>query len=72
MILVVSFYVFNYRMWEYLIFNVKFYYLIDLIVECCEYVKIIKWRISFEYILLVGFNDLLDYVRELVKNIWGF
>ena len=70
--LAVSLHASNHRMREHLIPNAKSYHLTDLIAECREYVKITKRRISFEYILLAGFNDLPDHARELAKNIRGF
>ena len=70
--LAVSLHASNQRLREHLIPSAKSYPLTDLMAECREYVKITKRRISFEYILLTGFNDLPDHARELAKKLRGF
>ncbi|NEQ39593.1 MAG: 23S rRNA (adenine(2503)-C(2))-methyltransferase RlmN [Okeania sp. SIO3I5] len=70
--LAVSLHASNQRLREHLIPSAKSYPLNDLIAECREYVKVTKRRISFEYILLAGFNDLPDHARELAKNLRGY
>ncbi len=70
--LAVSLHASNQRLREHLIPTAKSYPLTDLIGECREYVKLTKRRISFEYILLAGFNDLPDHARELAKNLRGY
>ncbi|MEB3339984.1 23S rRNA (adenine(2503)-C(2))-methyltransferase RlmN [Okeania sp.] len=70
--LAVSLHASNQRLREHLIPSAKSYPLSDLVAECREYVKVTKRRISFEYILLAGFNDLPDHARELAKNLRGF
>ena len=70
--LAVSLHASNQRLREYLIPNAKSYPLADLIAECREYVKATKRRISFEYILLTGFNDLPGHAKELAKKLRGF
>jgi 23S rRNA (adenine2503-C2)-methyltransferase len=57
---------------ERLIPSAKHYSLEDLFKECREYVKITGRRISFEYILLAGVNDLPEQAKELVKHLKGF
>ncbi|WP_024546020.1 23S rRNA (adenine(2503)-C(2))-methyltransferase RlmN [Picosynechococcus sp. NKBG15041c] len=44
----------------------------ELLDECREYVAITHRRISFEYILLAGVNDLPDHATELAKQLKGF
>ncbi|MEM1170376.1 MAG: 23S rRNA (adenine(2503)-C(2))-methyltransferase RlmN [Cyanobacteria bacterium P01_H01_bin.35] len=70
--LAISLHASNQRLREHLVPSAKSYPLKDLIAECREYVKITKRRISFEYILLAGFNDLPDHARELAKNLRGY
>lgn len=70
--LAVSLHASNQRLREHLIPNASSYRLADLIADCREYVKLTKRRISFEYILLAGFNNLPDHAKELAKNLRGF
>ncbi|MGD1805042.1 23S rRNA (adenine(2503)-C(2))-methyltransferase RlmN [Dapis sp. BLCC M126] len=70
--LAISLHASNQRLREHLVPSAKSYPLKDLIAECREYVKVTKRRISFEYILLAGFNDLPDHARELAKNLRGY
>ncbi len=70
--LAISLHASNQRLREHLVPSAKSYPLNDLIAECREYVKVTKRRISFEYILLAGFNDLPDHARELAKNLRGY
>lgn len=44
----------------------------ELLAECREYVEITHRRISFEYILLAGVNDLPDHASELAQHLKGF
>ncbi len=44
----------------------------ELLDECREYVAITHRRLSFEYILLAGVNDLPDHAAELAKKLKGF
>jgi 23S rRNA (adenine2503-C2)-methyltransferase len=48
------------------------YPLADLLTDCREYVKQTGRRVTFEYILLAGVNDLPEHARELAKQIKGF
>jgi 23S rRNA (adenine2503-C2)-methyltransferase len=48
------------------------YPLTDLLTDCREYVKKTGRRVTFEYILLAGVNDLPEHARELAKQIKGF
>ncbi len=70
--LAVSLHASNQRLREHLIPSARSFPLADLVAECREYVKLTKRRISFEYVLLAGFNDLPDHARELAKNLRGF
>jgi 23S rRNA (adenine2503-C2)-methyltransferase len=70
--LAVSLHASNQKLRERLIPTSKNYPLSQLLAECREYVKITGRRISFEYILLAGVNDLPEQARELAKQIRGF
>jgi len=48
------------------------YLLTNLIQDCQEYVQITGRRVTFEYILLAGVNDLPEHAGELVKLVKGF
>lgn len=48
------------------------YPLEELISDCREYVKITGRRLTFEYILLAGFNDCPEHAEELAKLLRGF
>jgi 23S rRNA (adenine2503-C2)-methyltransferase len=55
-----------------LIPSASHYPLSQLLAECREYVKITGRRISFEYILLAGINDLPQHAQELARLLKGF
>ncbi|OKH11241.1 23S rRNA (adenine(2503)-C(2))-methyltransferase RlmN [[Limnothrix rosea] IAM M-220] len=57
---------------ETLIPTAKHYPIHDLLDECREYVDITRRRLSFEYILLAGVNDLPEHATELAKHLRGF
>ncbi|VXD12734.1 23S rRNA (adenine(2503)-C(2))-methyltransferase RlmN [Planktothrix paucivesiculata] len=57
---------------EELIPSAKTYPLSELFAECREYVKLTGRRISFEYILLAGLNDLPEHAIELASQLRGF
>jgi 23S rRNA (adenine2503-C2)-methyltransferase len=57
---------------EQLIPSAKPYPIEDLLDECREYVEITGRRVSFEYILLAGVNDLPEHALELSKRLRGF
>ncbi|WP_254175093.1 23S rRNA (adenine(2503)-C(2))-methyltransferase RlmN [Planktothrix pseudagardhii] len=57
---------------EQLIPSAKTYPLSQLFVECRDYVKLTGRRISFEYILLAGLNDLPEHAIELASQLRGF
>lgn len=68
----VSLHASNQKLRENLIPSAKHYSLDNLLNDCREYVKITKRRLTFEYILLAGVNDLPEHARELANLIHGF
>lgn len=57
---------------EQLIPSAHPYSIDDLLSECREYVKITGRRVTFEYILLAGVNDLPEHALELAQRLRGF
>lgn len=55
-----------------LIPSANHYPLANLLDECRQYVEITGRRVSFEYILLAGLNDLPDHAIELAQHLRGF
>lgn len=70
--LAVSLHASNQKLREKLIPSAKPYYLADLLAECREYVQITGRRVTFEYILLAGVNDLPEHAEELAEEVRGF
>lgn len=70
--LAVSIHASNQMLREQLIPSAEHYPLTKLLSECKEYVAITGRRITFEYILLSGVNDLPGHATELAKNLRGF
>jgi len=70
--LAVSLHAPNQALREKLIPSARAYPLEDLLAECREYVEITGRRVSFEYILLAGVNDLPEHALELAKCLRGF
>lgn len=70
--LAVSLHAPNQELREQLIPSARPYPLEDLLHECREYVDITRRRISFEYVLLAGFNDLPHHALQLAKCLRGF
>lgn len=68
----VSLHASNQKLREQLIPSAKHYPLSALLEECREYVQITGRRVSFEYILLSGINDLPKHAQELAKHLKGF
>ena len=68
----VSLHASNQQLREQLIPSAKHYPLDVLLDECREYVQITGRRVSFEYILLSGINDLPKHARELARHLKGF
>lgn len=70
--LAVSLHAPNQALREQIIPSARPYPIEDLLTECREYVEITGRRISFEYILLAGVNDLPEHALELAKRLRGF
>jgi len=70
--LAVSLHASNQRLRESLIPSAKHSTLENLLDECREYVQITGRRVTFEYILLAGLNDLPEHAEELAKHLRGF
>lgn len=70
--LAVSLHAPNQALREKLIPSARAYPLEELMAECREYVKITGRRLSFEYILLAGVNDLPKHAIELASHLRGF
>jgi 23S rRNA (adenine2503-C2)-methyltransferase len=70
--LAVSLHAPNQALREKLIPSAHPYKIDDLLTECREYVEITGRRVSFEYILLAGVNDLPEQAAELAKRLRGF
>ena len=71
-VLAVSLHASNQQLREQLIPSAKRYPLSTLLDECREYVQVTGRRVTFEYILLAGVNDLPEHAQELVKLLKGF
>ncbi|MEH2249810.1 23S rRNA (adenine(2503)-C(2))-methyltransferase RlmN [Nostoc sp.] len=70
--LAVSLHAPNQALREKLIPSARAYPLEDLLAECREYVEITGRRVTFEYVLLAGVNDLPKHALELAKCLRGF
>jgi 23S rRNA (adenine2503-C2)-methyltransferase len=68
----VSLHASNQQLREKLIPSANHYLLPALLNECREYVQITGRRVSFEYILLAGVNDLPEHAQELAQHLRGF
>ncbi|MFW6359815.1 MAG: 23S rRNA (adenine(2503)-C(2))-methyltransferase RlmN [Chroococcales cyanobacterium] len=68
----VSLHASNQRLREQLIPSANHYPLHQLLADCREYVEITKRRVTFEYILLAGVNDLPQHAVELAQHLRGF
>lgn len=62
----------NQALRETLIPSARHYTIDQLLSDCREYVKITGRRISFEYVLLSGVNDLPHHGQELAQKLRGF
>jgi 23S rRNA (adenine2503-C2)-methyltransferase len=62
----------NQQLRTQLIPSAKHYPLDSLLDECREYVQITSRRVTFEYVLLAGINDLPEHALELAKLLRGF
>lgn len=70
--LAVSLHAANQELRERLIPSAKSYPLGVLLADCREYFRLTGRRITFEYILLAGVNDLPEQARELASQLRGF
>ena len=70
--LAVSLHAPNQALREKLIPSARAYPLEDLLAECREYVEITGRRVTFEYVLLAGVNDLPEHALQLAKCMRGF
>ncbi|CDN15509.1 Ribosomal RNA large subunit methyltransferase N [Richelia intracellularis] len=70
--LAVSLHAPNQTLREKLIHSARPYKISDLLAECREYVEITGRRVSFEYILIAGFNDMPEHAIELSQCLRGF
>ena len=70
--LAVSLHAPNQALREQLIPSARSYPINDLLTECREYVEMTGRRVSFEYILLAGVNDLPEHALELAQHLRGF
>jgi len=70
--LAVSLHASNQALREKLIPSARPYPLKELLGECRDYVRLTGRRVSFEYILLAGVNDLPDQAAELAALLRGF
>jgi len=68
----VSLHASNQALREQLIPSAKRYPLEALLDECREYVQLTGRRVTFEYILLAGLNDLPEHAVELAGHLRGF
>jgi 23S rRNA (adenine2503-C2)-methyltransferase len=70
--LAVSLHASNQALRTQLIPSAQRYPLTDLLAECRDYVTVTGRRVSFEYILLAGLNDLPEHAAELADHVGGF
>ena len=70
--LAVSLHASNQQLRETLIPSARKYPFEELIDECYDYVRTTGRRVSFEYILLAGLNDLPHHAAELAAMVGGF
>ncbi len=70
--LAISLHASNQPLREKLIPSARRYPLESLLEECREYVQITGRRVTFEYILLAGLNDLPEHAVELAQHLRGF
>lgn len=70
--LAVSLHASNQSLRSQLIPSARHYPLENLLQECRDYVQLTGRRVSFEYILLGGLNDLPQHALELAQHLRGF
>ena len=71
-VLAVSLHASNQALREQLIPSARKYTLDNLLDECRDYVQVTGRRVTFEYVLLAGINDLSENARELTQCLKGF
>jgi 23S rRNA (adenine2503-C2)-methyltransferase len=71
-VLAVSLHASNQALREQLIPSAKKYTLNHLLDECRDYVQVTGRRVTFEYVLLAGVNDLPENAQELTQCLKGF
>lgn len=71
-VLAVSLHASNQTLREQLIPSAQKYSLNNLLDECRDYVQVTGRRVTFEYVLLAGINDLPENARELTQCLKGF
>lgn len=71
-VLAVSLHASNQALREQLIPSAKKFTLAQLLDECRDYVQVTGRRVTFEYVLLAGINDLPENAQELVHCLKGF
>ena len=70
--LAVSLHAPNQELREEIIPSARKYQIEELFAECRDYVEITGRRVSFEYILLAGVNDLPEHAHQLSRQLRGF
>jgi 23S rRNA (adenine2503-C2)-methyltransferase len=70
--LAVSLHAPNQELREELIPSARKYQIEELFAECRDYVEMTGRRVSFEYILLAGVNDLPEHAHQLSRQLRGF
>ena len=71
-VLAVSLHASNQALRRQLIPSASKFTLDDLLDECRDYVAVTGRRVTFEYILLAGINDLTENAKELTQRLKGF
>lgn len=71
-VLAVSLHASNQALREQLIPSAKKYTLDHLLDECRDYIQVTGRRVTFEYVLLAGVNDLPENAQELTQRLKGF
>ncbi|MBE9214667.1 23S rRNA (adenine(2503)-C(2))-methyltransferase RlmN [Plectonema cf. radiosum LEGE 06105] len=70
--LAVSLHAPNQELREEIIPSAHKYQIEELLAECRDYVEMTGRRVSFEYILLAGVNDLPEHAHQLSRQLRGF
>ncbi len=70
--LAISLHASNQKIREIIIPSAKNYHIKNIIEDCKQFVRDTGRRVSFEYLMLDGFNDQLDHANELSNLLRGF